>query len=234
MTASETLLSISHQREKIKSTEPRAASFHRAGDGVVMPVLCRRTLLRTALLGLVGGCAPAIWGQTERGGYPRPGLRRGPTADSVSELMDEITLARACTVECAEAMPEQHYGFRPVAEERTFGQQMVHIAESVRGLFEVFVQDKAEPSFVFSEAGKEVVKSRADVVALLRESFTYVQRGAADLTDVDLEMRVQFLENRPFSKGRVVRFLLDHATYHRGESAVYMRLNGIRPPRYRA
>jgi uncharacterized damage-inducible protein DinB len=72
------------------------------------------------------------------------------------------------------------------------------------------------------------------VVTLLRESFTYVQRGAADLTDVDLDLRVQFLENRPFSKGRVVRFLLDHATYHRGESAMYMRLNGIRPPRYRA
>jgi uncharacterized damage-inducible protein DinB len=199
-----------------------------------MSLISRRTLLRTSVLGLVAGCAPLMWPQSERGGYPRPGLRRGPTADAVSELMDEISLARACTVECAEAMPEEHYGFRPVAEERTFGQQMVHIAESVRSLFEVFVQDKAQPTLLFSEAGKEVVKSRADVVTLLRESFTYVHRGAADLTDVDLDLRVQFLENRPFSKGRVVRFLLDHATYHRGESAVYMRLNSVRPPRYRA
>ena len=199
-----------------------------------MSFLSRRAVLRASVVGLVAGCAPALWPQSERGGYPRPGLRRGPTADSVSELMDEISLARACTVECAEAMPEQHYGFRPVAEERTFGQQMVHIAESVRSLFEVFVQDKAQPTLLFSEAGKEVVKSRADVVTLLRESFTYVHRGAADLTDVDLDLRVQFLENRPFSKARVVRFLLDHATYHRGESAVYMRLNGVRPPHYRA
>jgi len=199
-----------------------------------MSPISRRTLLRTSVLGLVAGCAPLMWSQSERGGYPRPGLRRGPTADAVSELLDEISLARACTVECAEAMPEDHYGFRPVAEERTFGQQMVHIAESVRSLFEVFVQDKAQPTYTFSEAGKEVVKSRADVVNLLRESFTYVHRGAADLTDVDLELRVQFLDNRPFSKGRVVHFLLDHATYHRGESAMYMRLNGVRPPRYRA
>jgi uncharacterized damage-inducible protein DinB len=199
-----------------------------------MSFISRRALLRVSVLGLVAGCAPAMWPQSERGGYPRPGLRRGPTADAVSELMDEISLARACTVEYAEAMPEDHYGFRPVAEERSFGQQMVHIAESVRSLFEVFVQDKTQPTFMFSEAGKETVKSRADVVTLLRESFTYVHRGAADLTDVDLDLRVVFLENRPFSKGRVVRFLLDHATYHRGESAVYMRLNGIRPPRYRA
>jgi uncharacterized damage-inducible protein DinB len=199
-----------------------------------MRVVSRRALLRTSVLGLVVGCAPPMWAQSERGGYPRPGLRRGTSADSVSELMDEISLARAYTVECAESMPEQHYGFRPVAEERTFGQQMIHIAESVRSIFEVFVQDKSQPTFALSEAGKEPVRSRAEVVSLLRESFTYVQRGAADLTDVDLEMRVQFLENRPFSKGRVVRFLLDHATYHRGASAVYMRLNGIRPPRYRA
>ncbi|MGO9208966.1 MAG: DinB family protein [Terriglobales bacterium] len=199
-----------------------------------MSFLSRRALLRASVLGLVAGCAPAMWPQSERGGYPRPGLRRGPTADSVSEFMDEISLARTCAVECAEAMPEHLYSFRPVAEERTFGQQMVHIAESVRSLFEVFVQDKTQPTVTFSEAGKETVKSKADVVALMRESFTYVHRGAADLTDVDLDLRVQFLENRPFSKGRVVRFLLDHATYHRGESAVYMRLNGIRPPRYRA
>jgi len=199
-----------------------------------MAFFSRRVVLRASLLGVVAGCAPAMWPQSERGGYPRPGLRRGPTADAVSEFMDEISQGRACTVECAEAMPEQLYGFRPVAEERTFGQLMVHIAESVRGLFEAFVEDKPQLSFTFSEAGKEAVKSKADVVNLLRESFTYVHRGAADLTDVDLELRVQFLENRPFSKGRVVRFLLDHATYHRGESAVYMRLNGIRPPRYRA
>jgi len=199
-----------------------------------MPQLSRRALLRASMLGLVAGCAPMMWAQSERGGYPRPGLRRGPTADAVSEFMDEISQARACTVECAETMPEEHYGFRPVAEERTFGQQMVHIGESVRSLFEVFVQDKAQPTFTLSEAGKETVKSKADVVSLLRESFTYVQHGAADLSDVDLELRVQFLENRPFSKGRVVRFLLDHATYHRGESAVYMRLNGVKPPRYRA
>ena len=199
-----------------------------------MSLISRRALLRGSLLGIVAGCAPLMWAQSERGGYPRPGLRRGPTADAVSELMDEISLARTCTVECAELMPEQFYGFRPVAEERTFGQQMVHIAESVRGLFEVFVEDKAQPTFTFSEAGKELVKSKAEVTSLLRDAFTYVHRGAADLTDVDLELRVQFLENRPFSKGRVVRFLLDHATYHRGESAVYMRLNGIRPPRYRA
>ena len=199
-----------------------------------MAPFSRRVLLRASLLGLVAGCAPAMWPQSERGGYPRPGLRRGPTADTVSEFMDEISQARACTVECAEAMPEELYGFRPVPEERSFGQQMVHIAESVRSLFEVFVQDKAQPTLTFSEAGKEIVKSKADVLAQLRESFTYAQRGAADLTDVDLEMRVQFLENRPFSKGRVIHFLLDHATYHRGESAVYMRLNSVRPPRYRA
>ena len=191
-------------------------------------------LLRKSLLGIIGCCAPLLWAQSERGGYPRAGIRRGPTADTVSELMDEVSLARTCTVEYAEAMPEQHYGFRPVAEERTFGQQMVHIAESVRGLFEAFVQDKPQLSASFSEAGKEIFKSNADVVNQLRDSLTYVHRGVADLTDVDLELRVQFLENRPFSKHRVVHFLLDHATYHRGESALYMRLNGIRPPRYRA
>jgi uncharacterized damage-inducible protein DinB len=31
-----------------------------------------------------------------------------------------------------------------------------------------------------------------------------------------------------------LHLILDHATHHRGQAVVYLRLNGIKPPEYRA
>ncbi len=42
------------------------------------------------------------------------------------------------------------------------------------------------------------------------------------------------LGGKEMSKRRVLRYLLDHTTHHRGQVIVHMRLAGLRPPQYRA
>jgi uncharacterized damage-inducible protein DinB len=37
----------------------------------------------------------------------------------------------------------------------------------------------------------------------------------------------------PMSGQQIVHLLFDHQTHHRGQLIVYLRLNGIKPPRYR-
>ena len=79
-----------------------------------------------------------------------------------------------------------------------------------------------------------MVKSKADVMVELKDAFEYVEKAAPQLNDGVLEARVRFLANREISKRRVLRFLLDHTTHHRGQTVVYLRLSGVRPPLYRA
>ena len=197
-----------------------------------MSRISRRALLISSVTAALGMCAPELWPQGRTLGHiTQPGR---PTVGYTLDLSDELRISRAYTLECAEAMTEAKYFFRPVPEERTFGQQMVHISESLRGLFEIFVEGKTAPSSALSEAGKELVRSKTDVIIGLRDSYDYVEQGCTRLNDGILQARVQFLNNREVSKGRVLRFLLDHTTHHRGQTIVYMRLNGLTPPKYRA
>ena len=203
-----------------------------------MGKVSRRNAMKSSIVAAVALCVPELWpeSQSEDSAAKVPAKPASAPARSgaAADFADEIRLSRAYTLECAQAMPEARYNYRPVPQVRSFGQQMVHIGESVRGIYEVFIEGKSFPTTPFSEAGREVVKTKAEIVAGLREAFDYVQKAATRLNDRILEGRVKSITGSEVSKRRMLRFLLDHATHHRGQIVVYLRLNGIRPPFYRA
>ena len=201
-----------------------------------MSALSRRTLIRSSLVAAFAGCLPELWAQAK----PEPVAARTASAGAVSqiqfipEFLDEIKLSRAYTLECAQAMPPAKYEFRPVPEVRTFGQQMVHLSEAVPGLYELFIENKKAPTHPFSEGGKEPVLSKEEIIARLGVGFDYVERAAAKLSASVLRQPVKIFGGKVISKHRMLRFLLDHTTHHRGQTVVYLRINGIQPPLYRA
>ncbi|HXE89397.1 MAG TPA: DinB family protein [Terriglobales bacterium] len=199
----------------------------------MLPV-SRRSLMRSSAIAALALCVPEVWPQGSR--VLRDTQQPiGPAgAGVVTDFLDEIRLSHAYTVECAQAMAEPRYSLRPTPDMRTFGQQLVHIAESVQAIYEMFIEEKAKPAQVFSEAGQESVPSKILVVAKLHENFGYVERAALRLDGGTLEDSVPMFGGRPMTKRRVLRYLLDHATHHRGQIIVYMRLAGARPPQYRA
>lgn len=189
----------------------------------------RRAVLQSAALAAIAGCLPEMEAQTLK-----PSARGGAGASVVTDFLDEVRQSRAYTLECAQAMPEDRYGFRPVPDTRTFGQQMVHLAESFPGLYELFIEGKTAPTHTFSEAGKEQVGSKEEVLRRLNEGFGYVERAALRLKVKPLEEVIQGVGGREMTKRRALRFLLDHTTHHRGQAVIYLRMCGIRPPQYRA
>ena len=52
------------------------------------------------------------------------------------------------------------------------------------------------------------------------------------LTEKDLDTIVDFFAG-PMSKRQILTLLNDHYTHHRGQIIVYLRMNDIKPPRYR-
>ena len=197
----------------------------------------RRSWMKRSALAALGLCAVEMGAtQAERPG--RQG-RQGntlfvPLFTYLPDFSNMLSLARDYTVECAQAMPEAKYRYRPVPDVRSFGQQMVHIAESVKGLYEIFVEGKGAITNALSEAGQEVVRSRAEVVTQLRQSFQYVDAAVAKLTEYELGQRISFLGDRQLARWRVLDFILDHTTHHRAQTIVYLRMNGVQPPSYRA
>ena len=150
----------------------------------------------------------------------------------MEEFLEAVRQSRAYTLECAMAMPEDKYNFRPVPEVRSFGQQLVHIAEANGSIMEWHVEGKKNPSWPYSGDGKERVTSKADVIAQLNAAYDYIEKGLSQMTDAMLRERVK-AEDTEESRQWGLHLLLDHATHHRGQVVVYLRLNGIKPPEYR-
>ncbi|HLF62881.1 MAG TPA: DinB family protein [Saprospiraceae bacterium] len=135
--------------------------------------------------------------------------------------------AKEYTLEFARAMPAEKYTYTPTPEEMTFGRQLIHMCGNMIWLSSSYLD---APPF-----GKDVdhpSEKKEDVIRLLEESFDYTARAIEKFPITMLDDNVDFFAG-PMTKRRVFLLLTDHVTHHRGQLVVYLRLNGIEPPRYR-
>jgi len=141
---------------------------------------------------------------------------------SKDQIIKSFEKMSAYTLAVAEAMPEEHYGFKPVPEIMSFAEQLNHVAGS---------------NYYIGTILKKPLRKRltgtdkATVVADLKASLEYVKTALEGMNDAD------FNEEFDFFTGKITRFqgylfMLDHMTHHRGYQIVYLRLKGITPPEF--
>ncbi|MFZ0321339.1 MAG: DinB family protein [Candidatus Sulfotelmatobacter sp.] len=137
-------------------------------------------------------------------------------------------------VPAAEAMPEDKFGFTPTNGEfkgvRTFGEQVKHVA-AVNYIFGAAILSEKVPVDVGDESGPASMKTKAEILNYLKDSFVYVHKAIATINDKNL---VEPLKS-PFGEGSVTRLGLAtsvtaHAFDHYGQMVEYLRMNGMVPP----
>ena len=137
-------------------------------------------------------------------------------------------------IPAAEAMPEDKFGFAPTGGEfkgvRTFGEQVKHVA-AVNYIFGAAMLSERVPVDVGDESGPDSVKTKAEILTYLKESFAYVHKAIATVNEKNL---IQPLKS-PFGEGSVTRLGLAtsvtaHGFDHYGQMVIYLRMNGIVPP----
>ncbi|AFK05491.1 DinB family protein (plasmid) [Emticicia oligotrophica DSM 17448] len=145
----------------------------------------------------------------------------------IKEIAQKWANAKDYTLKTIEAMPEDKFGFRPMNEEMTFSEQITHISGNMLWLSSSHLT-KTKPSIT-----KESFtgKSKKEILDLLNQSFDFVQEAFQNLNETDLNTQVE-LFGKPVSKRQIVWLIHDHLTHHRGQLAVYLRLNNIKPPQY--
>jgi hypothetical protein len=137
-------------------------------------------------------------------------------------------------VPAAEAMPEDKYDFAPSNGDfkgvRTFAQQIKHVA-AINYIVGAAILGEKPPVDVNEEKGPDSVKSKADILKYLKESFVYAHKAVATITEANLLEPIAV----PFGKEKGTRLGLAtvfawHGFDHYGQMAVYLRMNGIVPP----
>ena len=135
-------------------------------------------------------------------------------------------------------MPEDEYSFAPTAGEfkgvRTFAQQVKHVA-AVNYLVGAAILGGKPPIQLGGESGPDSIKTKADIVKFLKDSFTYVHKAVGTINDGNLLNPVK----SPFGEGMVTRLglatlIVGHCFDHYGQMVEYLRMNGIIPPASRS
>ena len=128
-------------------------------------------------------------------------------------------------LEAAEKMPEADYQFKPTAETRPFGQLVAHVALSQFGGCAAL---KGEPSPKKDEK-EETTRTKAQYVALLKESAAYCEPVFATITE-DNVLGLVPVRNNEVARGLFLAGANAHGNEMYGTMAVYLRLKGLVPP----
>jgi uncharacterized damage-inducible protein DinB len=149
------------------------------------------------------------------------------TAVTMSEFVQSWKNTKAYTIEVAEAMPAESYGFRPALEEFNFARQMIHIAYANYAWFVGVMGESTEIADFASE-------DKPAVLAYLRDTFDFCIAALDRITPEQLDKTMPSVGGRKSGSGRdALLNMYMHVAHHRGQAIVYLRLNGIKPPEYR-
>jgi uncharacterized damage-inducible protein DinB len=163
-------------------------------------------------------------------------LGQGTPPLTIASAVDrEITGAEKQILDAAEAMPEDKFNFPPESLNipgegykgvRTFASQVKHVAASNYAIWWRLTGDKFPDNFMGGD-GPENLKTKAEILKFLKDSFALGHKAAATLTTQNM------LTNPEGSKSTRLRlsvFAAEHAYDHYGQMVEYLRMNGIVPP----
>lgn len=137
-------------------------------------------------------------------------------------------LAKKRTIMVAQAMPEEEYNFKPIEGIKSFGQQMVHIANSLRSMKSRFILDETYSG----TEGDASDFTKEEIISQLNSSFEEVIQLLRILDEAELHEEGKRHGEFPLTKWQSLLFMQDHVTNHRAKSVLYLRLKGIVPPAY--
>ena len=166
------------------------------------------------------GLALAMLAATASGGQ-----NATPVANPVSSTVKgQMPRFAKNMVGAAESMPAEKFAFKPSPEMNSYGNLVLHIAETNN-----FLCAKASGATAPEVTLKET-DAKDKLVAALKASFDFCTTALANVDDSKLSDPLTLFGNRPSSRAGALIVLSDEWFDHYGTQAMYLRLNGILPP----
>jgi len=137
--------------------------------------------------------------------------------------------AKAYTKEYLDAATEEVYSFKPTPEMRSFAEQMHHLAVDNYKIPNAAVAGIMTPSN-YKDIEKESLKTKAEVTAAVMESYDFAIATIKSLDEAKLSNMVKMFNKWDTTVEDGLDKAFEHQTHHRGQTTVYLRLKGIKPP----
>src|SRR5262245_44022461 len=178
-------------------------------------------LIISAALGLV------CLAQQASGAAMRPAAKI-TSADPIATLVADWMRARDYTKEYLDAMPEEGVSFKPTPDIRSFAEQMLHLA-NVNFAFASTATGAANPQQGKNLEKMDEYKTKASLTKIVMESYDFVISAIKGRDVKKMDEQVKFF-GRDLTRAAALEKGFEHQTHHRGQTTIYLRLKGVKPP----
>ena len=184
--------------------------------------------LALGAISLLTGAGTTLYGQVQtQKEAPRPARSRA------EETLDRWNDVGKKLVTMAQDFPEDKYDFKLEKDERTFAENVLHVAAVDYDLMRAASGTNIGPDFGKNRhnPSRDVYKTKADVVKLIQQAIAdgasiLQQQGDAGL---DKTMRMPW-GNSLAHNSYIWVFAIEHSGEHYGQLVVYYRANNLVPP----
>jgi uncharacterized damage-inducible protein DinB len=181
-----------------------------------------RSILAVLALGVLG---IACGGNATEQSAPTPTTTGSAAASVLNDLLKDWQRQQETMMKIADAMPEDKFGFKSTPPQRSYGEQVMHIATVNVDILKWIGGQTPAPSFTAESA-----KTKADMLKAMADSYEYGTALLKEQTDATIAQTIDGRFLGPSTRARLFWFLLGHSMDIYGQMVVYLRLNGIVPP----
>jgi len=157
---------------------------------------------------------------------------QAPTLEAIkAQLVKDWERAKDYTIAYLNTMPADKYSFKATDSIRSFAQQMLHLAQANVGLLSGAVGNPLAFAAGNLE-GRASAQTKDSVMYYVVASYDYAINGIKNSNIATWGDKSKFFN---FEETRFVWFLkaFEHQTHHRGQTTIYIRLVGVKPPQER-
>ena len=153
-------------------------------------------------------------------------------ADRIAGMVAEWTRARDYTKEYLDTMPEDGLSLKPTPEIRSFSEQMLHLAAGFYFFAKpvLGVDPPTDPRTL--EKDEKANKSKAALTKTVMDSYDLVIAQIKTMTPAKLDETVTVFGTK-MPRHVAIAKMFEHQTHHRGQTTIYIRMKGIKPPNER-
>jgi uncharacterized damage-inducible protein DinB len=134
-------------------------------------------------------------------------------------MVADWTRAKDYTKEYLDAMPEDGYSFKPSPDIRSFAEQMLHLANAT---------GVASTNKVNLEK-TDAMKTKAAATKAVLDSYDFVINAVKGMDASKMGEAIK-LFGQDTTRGGALAKGFEHQTHHRGQTTIYLRLKGVKPP----
>jgi len=157
-----------------------------------------------------------------------------------AELARSFRTVRKNTIQIAEEVPEEKYGFRVAEGCRTVGETLVHIAVTTRVPEQIHIIEHRSTLVGFDffalmgklQAEVKTPRTKAEILDLLRsegEKYGKILEGASEAFLAEKVQYPEPMEPRVKSRFEMMSAPKEHEMHHRGQLMLIERMLGITP-----